>query len=250
MDTSNSFAGRHADYAFFLAHTDEPVRCRSVLLRALEGVPPGRVRWLDFGCGGGEFLEGVLRGWNRKADEVSLTLVDVDEAARTGAVRRLAPWAGSVTAGETVPGEGRFEVVTSNHALYYVENLSETLDGLVRGLSEGGLGVWTLGGCGNQLCRLWLAMFEEAGERLPFYLAEDVGRWLAASDLEWREEPVGSVLRFPDTRINRARVARFLFGPRLERFGLERVQEAFGAWQSGEEIVMESQDACFVVGGG
>lgn len=249
VSTINSFAGRHADYAFFMAHTDEPARCREALLRALSGCPPGAVRWLDFGCGGGEFLEGVLREWGRPAREIALHLVDPDTGAQERAVRRLTPLAASVARSEAIPDGGTFDVVASNHALYYPDDLARALRSLAAALAPGGVGIWTLGGRDNQLCHLWREFFGLVGQPLPFYLAEDVARWLRSSGLVWQEEAVRSVLRFPDSAENRDRIARFLFGPRLALFNQEAVREAFGAWRSGSEIVMENRDACFVVGG-
>ncbi len=247
MEPTNSFAGRHDDYAFFMAHTDEPAQCRDALLRALSHLPPGPIRWLDFGCGGGEFLASTLPSTQWHPSDITLHLVDVDTVALQSAVPRLAPHAASIADTATIPAAAPFQIVTSNHALYYPDDLAGTLSSLIALVAEGGTAVWTLGGRENQLCRLWLELFQYAGEPLPFFLAEDVAQWLARSGLTYRTEVVPSTLRFPDTAENRDRIARFLFGPRLDRFGLEPVRDTLSAWRLGAEIIMENRDQCFVL---
>lgn len=243
-----SFERIHEDYGFFLRHSTEPAACRAAMLDAIRSGGAGTevMKMMDFGCGGGEFLEGLLEGLNRPAEKLELELVEVDPGYLEMARRRVERFCGSpVRTGFTAEGvESSFDVITSNHVLYYVKDLNATLEIFGKRLKEGGLAVLILGGKGNQLCRLWEMAFARTGHKLPYYLAEDVGDALRARDWVLREEAVQSVLRFSDTPENRGRILRFLFEGKLEQ--PENFSDLMDAWAVRGEIVMENLDGCYI----
>lgn len=247
----NSFETRHADYAFFLAQSDEPERCREVFLETLRVTPHWEVPWrcLDFGCGSGEFLESLLVAWSPTQKGVTIHLVDVDAAALTEARVRLERFASPpVHTSNHLPERETFHLILSNHALYYVEDAPATLTQMAGLLHEDGMAIVTMGGRQNQICRLWLRAFEAANRPLPFYLAEDIQGILEGAPVKLEARPVHSTVRFPDSPENRLRIARFAFGARLPGFGPERITELFDEWKEGSEIVMRNRDLCFKFG--
>ncbi len=252
MSEANSFEHRHEDYAWFLAHTDESIRCREEMLTHMVewSVGKGRLRMLDFGCGGGEFLEGVLGAWAWPAKYLDLTLVDVDELALPQAERRLARFSDAGLAIESrLDGLSGFDLVLSNHALYYVGEARAAVRALAGCLSRGGMGIWILGGEDNALCQLWLKAFAAANVPLPFLLAADIERELRGLGRGFQRTEISSVLDYADNGKNRDRIARFVFGPHLERLGPERVRESFSGWSCRGRIIMESRDVCLRVDG-
>lgn len=252
MSVENSFEGRHDDYAFFLTHSDEPTRCRDAVVRELEvwreAEPHRPIRLMDFGCSRGEFLRGVLERGRLDPGSLALTLVDVDVSALEAARREVAAFSTvRIDADVAPPGGREFDVILSNHVLYYVPDLAQTLRRLMNAVADGGLALLTLGGRDNQLCRLWQHVFDAVGEPVPFYLAPDVERELSEIPVRFTKSEIRSVLEFDDTAENRARIARFVFGPHFQRFGPERILPHFDAWSADGRIVMENRDVCFCV---
>ena len=125
------------DYAFFETHATEAQNDAAAYVRRLQTIrPAGNLRMLDFGCGSGRFTAQFLKATDWPPDGVRLTLVEPVEAARAAAVARLAPFTTQAIADSPSlsPGlEGSFEVVLSNHVLYYVPALKERLAELIAG---------------------------------------------------------------------------------------------------------------------
>ena len=90
-----SFEDIHDDYAFFLEHVTESVSSRAVMLPLVrESLGAHRpLRWLDFGCGGGEFLAGLLEALAAAPDALRLSLVEVDRDYLATARQRVAGFA-------------------------------------------------------------------------------------------------------------------------------------------------------------
>lgn len=254
METSQSrksFEGIHEDYSFFLGHSTEPAACRSAMLGPIKEKfgARGALKMLDFGCGGGEFLERLLESWNYPKNDLELALIEVDpgylEAARKKtAIFSTRPIRASVTAQES---ENSLDLITSNHVLYYVKDLPATLGLFKKWLKPGGLGIVILGGRGNQLCRLWELAFGRAGQAVPYYLAEDVLAVLEDMKANVVHQTVQSQLRFPDTLENRRKILRFLFQGKPEGPGPETLSGLMDGWSVGGEIVMENADSLYLL---
>lgn len=142
----SSFEDRHDDYEFFMSHSTEAELCRQAALTRLKTWSQGhegRVRLLDFGCGSGEFLQSLLEAWDFPASRLDLTLLDVDALALGKARVRLADRSAhplrTVASLEELADQS-FDVILSNHALYYVDDLRGTLRGLSSRLAPGGGG--------------------------------------------------------------------------------------------------------------
>lgn len=250
MESRKSFEGIHEDYAFVLAHSGEPRACREALLAEAAKVASSveKPRWLDFGCGGGEFLSGLLDGWPGDLATVDLALVDVDPGYLEAACNLAKGRCRSVHGASRLDGlpAGGFDLITSNHVLYYVPDMAATLGGLYERLRSGGRAVLVLGGKDNQLIRLWLDAFNAANIPLPYFHAGHVEETLNALEISYGRTALQYLFCFPDTRENRQKVLRFLFKEWVETLGEENLLSLMDAYAHNGDIVMENSDALFM----
>lgn len=244
MET-RSFEAIHDEYAFFLTHSTEPSRCREEMLRELRAwSPPQDIRLLDFGCSRGEFLSGLLREWAVPRARLAVTAVDIDASALPAAAAAIEPFAATVSTG-TSPVGGAFDVILSNHVLYYVQDLEKTVKGLRERLAPGGRMLLLLGGRGNCLCGFWDVAYGDNGA--PWNRAEDVELVLRRNGWDFSRIDVLSRLEFPDSRENRLRILRFLFTDSLGKFDVEALLAHFDPYRAGDRIVINNRDVLFVL---
>lgn len=243
-----SFEAIRDDYAFFLEHSDEPARCRAAMVRELRAWnPPQDIHLLDFGCSRGEFLSGLLREWAVPRERLAVTAVDIDAAALPAAASAIEPFAATVSTGGSLP-ENIFDVILSNHVLYYVPDLAGTLRALRGRLAPGGSMLLLLGGRENALCGFWDVAYGGAG--VPWNRAEDVAAALGSSGWSVSRTGVSSRLEFPDTRENRLRILRFLFSDSLGDFDTDVLLAHFERFRVGNRIVIDNRDVLFSISAG
>ena len=216
-DPSKDFTPIRDDYDFFASHSTEAESDLDAYAERLGSFDPpdGPVRMLDFGCGPGSFTARFIdrAGWG--GDRLDLALVEPSAAYRQQAAERLgAMTSRPIRAWDALPAgsEGAFDVILSNHALYYVPELEEALDRLVRALAPRGLLLTAVAGRDNALVDLWFRGFPLVGRPVPYHTAEDVGEALGRRGRAFERRDVHYDLNFPDTEANRLKILRFLFG--------------------------------------
>src|SRR5262249_55025687 len=162
--------------AFFMAHATEAESDVAAYARELAGFDGGRaaIGWLDFGCGNGDFTERLLSrlGWSPKA--LRMTLVEPVGPQREEAARRLAKFSAQpIQSREDLPAAqaGPFDLVLSNHVLYYVDDLAATLGQMRALLRPGGKLLLAIAGWENPLLRLWKTGFVLIGRPVPYHAA-------------------------------------------------------------------------------
>ena len=219
------------DYAFFETHSTEPQADARAYLEQLGPMIPkqGAIRMLDFGCGSGTFTASFLQQMAWPAERLWLTLVEPVHAARRLAVTRLASLSGHpLVDSPTLPsGASSFDVVLSNHMLYYLPELTKTLDRLIGALAPSGVFTTAIAPRSNALIEFWTLGFGLLGRQIPYNISEDVEASLQQLGATYRKEQVPYELIFPDSEENRMRIIRFLLadylgelphGPLLELF--------------------------------
>lgn len=195
METRKQFAGLGEAYAFFQSHSSEARASRQAWLPLL---PPRPARMLDFGCGPGDYLEGLLSHVQPR----ELSLVEPDPEFRRQAEQRLRPqnaWPG-------LPPGHSFELIVSHHVLYYVPDLKETLAQLWDSLR--GRMILAQGGQDNGLNQILKAALNPC----PYYFSEDTAAALQEMKIPHRVIEVEDLCQFPDSEIGRRHILRFLLG--------------------------------------
>lgn len=231
-DPAKDFGPIADDYAFFEAHATEAEQDARAYVERLAPIVPaeGPIRLLDFGCGSGSFTARFLQHASWAAARLQLTLVEPVESARRQAVARLAPFSGRPIIDSATLPEGTtdgFDIVLSNHVLYYVRDLKSQLAALIAALSPRGVfesaGVFESGGVfvtaiaprENALIEFWTSAFRSLGREIPYNIAEDVESALEQLGALYQKQPAAYELAFPDTEENRMRILRFLLADYL-----------------------------------
>lgn len=250
MKTRKAFDHIHEDYLFFGSHSTEGGELRKVMLPILrERAGVERLRWLDFGCGSGEFFRSLLAALDRPAAATDLALVDVDRGYLEEARAKVAGFTAGEVACATSSGEldGAFDLITSKHALYYVKDLRSTVRALCGLLKPGGLALFILGGKENHLAGLWETAYAARNLPVPYYRAEDLACEMEAAGFPCETLEVKSTLRFPDSRENRLKILRFLFSGNAAGLTPESLLPLLDPMKKDGEIVIGSVCSLFLV---
>jgi 2-polyprenyl-3-methyl-5-hydroxy-6-metoxy-1,4-benzoquinol methylase len=250
--TTKDFGWIENDYAFFMAHATEAERDVDEYVRQLAGFAQRRsaIRLLDFGCGTGDFSHRLASALNWRSQAIRMTLVEPVQHQREEAARRLAPFSqhpieslAALPAAESPP----FDVVLSNHVLYYVDDLADTLRRLNGLLAPGGKMLLALAGWDNALMQLWKIGFALLGQPVPYHAADDVERTLAEQGIAAQRSTASYQLRFPDTEQNRLRILRFLFGDYLQQVPLPRLLVEFDRYERQDHIEVNTHSYHFII---
>ena len=137
------FAPLLSDYAFFETHATEAASDAAAYaeLIAPRVAATGTIRLLDFGCGTGSFTERLLKLVRIPPERLKLALTEPVSASHQRAAERLAAFSTStIEHGDSLAAiaEREFELIISNHVLYYVPDLAGTLAALVERLAPDG----------------------------------------------------------------------------------------------------------------
>jgi trans-aconitate 2-methyltransferase len=253
-DPSKDFTPIQDDYEFFATHSTEPSSDLDAYSDRLgsHALPAGPVRILDFGCGPGTFTSRFLERLGVGKDRVNLSLVEPSDAYRRKAVERLkSSTVHPITAWPGLPTDtsGTFDLILSNHVLYYVSELETSLDRLVRALSPGGLFLTTIAGRHNTLVDFWFQGFPLLGKPVPYQTAEDVEAALVRLGHAFERKVVEYNLSFQDTEENRLKILHFLFGEYLAELPRNEALDLFKPHVTDELVEIHTNDVQFYIGG-
>lgn len=226
------FGPIRTDYAFFEEHSTEAEEDLAGYRRILDALGrtggSGPLRVLDFGCGPGGFTARAL-GMIAWPGAVDLSIVEPQALYREQAARELPRITGRpVEAFERRSPEGRcYDLVLSNHVLYYVNDLEQAAGWLVDAVAPGGLLMTSLAGANNLLIQFWIQAFGLLGQPVPYHTSEQLAEAFAGRGIEPQRHEVEYRLEFLDTAENRASILRFLLGDHFERLPREQLLAFF-----------------------
>ena len=172
--TLKSFEEIHDAYAYFQAHSTEAHECTQALLSELLRIVPQNQSWTlaDFGCGAGEFTDGLLKQCNFAPDLLSLILIEPDPSYRNTASQRLSGFTKNPIVTKPTLTTHDFpspaaDILLSNHVLYYVSDLNQTLNSLQAAIKPNGTLLISLANRTNALLQGWDFLFGLFGEKCP-----------------------------------------------------------------------------------
>jgi SAM-dependent methyltransferase len=251
MSASKDFAPLLSDYAFFEAQATEAASdAAAYALQIAPLVGTGQaIRLLDFGCGTGSFTERLLRLVGIPPQRLQLALVEPVSASHAKAAERVAKFSdAAIEHGGSLDtiGQREFDLIVSNHVLYYVPDLPGTLAGLHERLATGGQMLMAIAGNDNPLIGFWRAGFAALGERVPYHVAEDVAAALAQLQIASAQATVPYELVFDDSEANRLAILRFLFAEHLQRMPLAAMLALFDPFARGGRVEIRTASQHFI----
>jgi trans-aconitate 2-methyltransferase len=249
---SKDFAPILDDYAFFETHATEAERDAATYARQLAPLLAGdnSIRLLDFGCGTGSFSERLLELLALEPERLLLSLVEpVGDSHRLAAERLGRFTTAPIEQADVLAGinQPHFDVIIANHVLYYVSDLTGTLQALYERLTPGGQFLTALAGNANPLIQFWHDGFALLGQPNPYRVAEDVAAALASLKIPFQTQDVPYELAFEDTEENRLRILRFLFADHFARLPREALVALFAPYVLGARIEFRTAAVHFAI---
>lgn len=239
------FAPIENDYAFFMAHATEAESDIVAYQRELADFLLDRtsIRMLDFGCGNGDFSAPLLNALNLPPEVLYLSLCEPVTHQLDQAAERVARFSHhSVETLEDVSSakDQQFDLILSNHVLYYVQDLSQTIGEMRRTLQPEGKLAFAIANAENVIVAVWKAGFALINQPVPYYMSEDVQRVLAEQGFAVQKTEAKFQMRFPDSEENRMKILRFCFGHHLEGIPLPQLLGMFDPYQQDGTIVIDT----------
>lgn len=253
--TSKDFGPISEAYAFFQSHATELENDAHAHANEAKAVVPdeGPIRLLDFGSGDGtltaRFLE--LAAW--PPERLHLALTEPAEAVRKRAVERLRPFTAHPIADAPAPpiappeAPAGFDLVLSNHSLYYVPDLEAALDALLDAPASGGTVLISIAGTGNVLVGFWLQAFAWLGQPVPYHSADNVAVVLHDRGVPFKAHQIPYTLSFDDTQDNRMLILRFLLADHLGALPEDRLLALFDPHVHDGRVVIETGHEQFIL---
>ncbi|MBL8794180.1 MAG: methyltransferase domain-containing protein [Planctomycetia bacterium] len=240
------------DYVFFETHATEAEQDARAYTQQLAAAVPahGPIRLLDFGCGSGSFTARLLEQLRWPPERLQLTLIEPVESVRRLALPRLTAFTtAAITDASSLPADavGCFDVVFSNHVLYYVPDLKGQLARLIGALDRDGVFLTAIASRANALMAIWFEAFALIDREPPYHAAEDVEQALRELGVAFGKEAVGYELNFADTEENRLRILRFLLAEYLGQMPLRPLLDHFDRYQRDGRINIRTASEHFMV---
>ncbi|MEM9657930.1 MAG: methyltransferase domain-containing protein [Planctomycetota bacterium] len=209
------------------------------------------ISFLDFGCGAGEFSEQVFSSMQCPKRALSIALIEPAQPLRETASARLArfserPIVAASSLDDSLPAP--FDLILSNHALYYVEDLDTTIHGLLASMRPNGSMFVSIAGWDNALLQIWKSGFAQLNRPAPYYAAENVAAVLGRRGIAYARERVAYELRFSDSIENRMKILRFLFAEHLAEMSIDALLAEFDRYVADRNVVMQPYNEHFAIG--
>lgn len=241
------------DYAFFMACSNEAEMDLKAYRKHLPapfdiGNP---FNMLDFGTGTGIFSADFLHQLGSPPEHLFLTLVEPGETARLEAIDRLRPFTGHLISHyPSLPevADEHFDLILSNHALYYVTDLAETVRLFTKTRRPSGKCLFAMAGMENTLIQCWATGFQSIGAQIPFFTGEDLLQILEQQEVPFQREKVDFSIEFTDSTENRMKILRFLFGQHLLNLPEVSLLQFFEPYRNKGDIRIDTSHYIYVIG--
>ncbi|TNE47261.1 MAG: class I SAM-dependent methyltransferase [Bacteroidetes bacterium] len=242
------------DYLFFEQHSTESEADLKAYLPHVASIDlPGQpAHLLDFGSGTGSFSSRFLDRVGWRPDKLTLTITEPGSIARKRSRERLQAYTEYVVQDYPtlfqVPKMAKFDLILANHVLYYVDGLVSVLGALSSRLRPGGKLLAAMAGAENTIIQCWNYGYGMVGVEVPYFTGDNMAGALDQLNLQWRRERVFFLVDFPDSRENRLKMLRFIFGVNLSGLQTEPLLAFFDPYQQNGNIRIETSHYIYNIG--
>lgn len=205
-------------------------------------------RFFDFGCGDGTFTAQILEKLASKNHKVEFSILDTDPTCPPKAQTQLSSYSQYPIKVRTKI-DTKIDIGISNHALYHVPNIVETLLQIYNRMSRNSKFAIVMANIKHDLPRLQKDLSEFLGDQMPKYFAEDVQYALKMSKIEFTSKEITSEFSFADTLENRRLALRLI--NRGQVVGMSKERELINTlsnYKVDTRICMSVCDTVFVIG--
>lgn len=116
----------------------------------------------------------------------------------------------------------------------------------------GGIAYFSMANEANELIMLWRIGFLTNGQKIPYFMAEDLEAVLKGLGRKYSITSYNSKFSCADSVENRAQLFKFLFNDHLEKFSIETIKnlnEFIDSRSEGSEIRLKLNDYIYSVRG-
>ena len=251
--TTKDFGPLQESYAFFLDHSTEEAEDARTYAEQVQSLAAGTevIRMLDFGCGAGRFAAQFLARSQFAPERLQLSLVEPVDVVRQQAVERLqSASTHPVRAWPQLPRdlETRFDLVLANHVFYYVPELDEVVESILRSLAPRGQFLAAIAGQSNTFLHFWNHCFALIGKPVPYNTADEFEKALSGQSISYSKQQVEYDLNFPDSEENRLKIMHFLLGDYFVEVPRDAMVELFDPHAADGNIAMRMRHDHFAAG--
>ncbi|MFK8137906.1 MAG: class I SAM-dependent methyltransferase [Bdellovibrionales bacterium] len=207
---------------------------------------------LDFGCGSGEFASQYIVYLKEKISSFSAVEpvlenhASIDKNIAAGMELKPIKSFGDIC---DIPEETLFDLIVSNHVLYYVPDISKTVDNLVSKIKNNGFLLITMASPENTLIKFWQKSFSKIGISIPFNQNTDLMSTLEERRIKFQTKKIEAGLDFSDTSQNRIKIGKFLLGDYFYKINEKEISYFFEEYSKNGRVIMELVDNVYIING-
>lgn len=239
------------DYDFFCRHSTEKEKNLKALEKMARDLARGKsgIRVLDFGCGSGDFSFELFQRTLEKTTHLHLCLVDPSErylhlAEQLFVKRRNTTL--HVCRQFDEKDKERYDLILSNHVLYYVKDLNHLFGQFHRAAHLESRILVTLAGEKHGLQKILESFCQSEGIENPFLASEKLKEFLIAKKIQFESNQIKSELSFEDTAKHRQKILRFVLGALIPSGG-DLPMELLDPFQKESRILVPLEDEVFQI---
>lgn len=246
----NTFESILNDYDFFVQHSNESEMNRLALRERIRARGQSEAKnILDFGCGSGQFLSDLVQSIFAPEAELDICLVEPSASYRSSAEKAFSNRPNvkiSVWEEFDATRRKRYDLILSNHVLYYIKDLKDLFARFFRAAHPTTQILITMGSDNNALNEILKSACHLIDSPAPNKSAEDLTEYLQQEEISFKTTYVESHLEFSDLPTHRDQVLRFILGPHASEFET-LPRELLDPYKKGKNINVPLFDVVFEV---
>jgi trans-aconitate 2-methyltransferase len=212
-----------SDYEFFQLNSSEENELLKIYTTIIKSITKSKINnmqpynILDFGCGNGQFFENLIKRESfQYIQRPNLSLVEPDFSYKIEAIKRLShqispkiTWLDTELKNEI---SNKLDLIISNHVLYYVQNINDTVSSFLKNLAVDGTIIITMAEQRHPFNNLLEILCNRKGFIYPYFKIDSAKEYFDKNSIEYQTYQVNSELKFPVNDENFNKIINFILG--------------------------------------